>query len=79
VDYGVLDGRPFAVYGFEEGVFLAQIIEGLKERGRRLPSGVAVGIIYRRVTWFGGCTSSAWTRKTRAVLFMVRFARAISC
>jgi hypothetical protein len=45
VDYGVLDGRPFAVYGFEEGVFLAQIIEGLKERGRRLPSGVAVGII----------------------------------
>jgi hypothetical protein len=45
VDYGVLDGRPFAVYGFEEGVFLAQIIEGLRERGRRLPSGVAVGII----------------------------------
>jgi hypothetical protein len=44
-DYGVLDGRPFAVYGFEEGVFLAQIIEGLKEQGRRLPSGVAVGII----------------------------------
>jgi hypothetical protein len=45
VDYGVLDGRPFAVYGFEEGVLLAQIIEGLRERGRRLPSGVAVGII----------------------------------
>ncbi|HEU4579606.1 MAG TPA: protein kinase [Polyangiaceae bacterium] len=45
LDYGVLDGRPFAVYGFEEGVFLAQIIEGLRERGRRLPSGVAVGII----------------------------------
>ena len=45
LDYGVLDGRPFAIYGFEEGVFLAQIIEGLRERGRRLPSGVAVGII----------------------------------
>lgn len=45
LDYGVLDGRPFAVYGFEEGVFLAQIIEGLRERGRRMPSGVAVGII----------------------------------
>src|SRR6185295_17074944 len=45
IDYGVLDGRPFAVYGFEEGVFLAQIIEGLREQGRRLPSGVAVGII----------------------------------
>jgi hypothetical protein len=45
LDYGVLDGRPFAVYGYEEGVFLAQIIEGLRERGRRLPSGVAVGII----------------------------------
>jgi hypothetical protein len=45
LDYGVLDGRPFAVYGFEEGVFLAQVIEGLRERGRRLPSGVAVGII----------------------------------
>ena len=45
LDYGVLDGRPFAVYGFEEGVLLAQIIEGLRERGRRLPSGVAVGII----------------------------------
>jgi len=45
IDYGVLDGRPFAVYGFEEGVLLAQIIEGLRERGRRLPSGVAVGII----------------------------------
>ncbi|MEY4548817.1 MAG: hypothetical protein RL685_5012, partial [Pseudomonadota bacterium] len=45
VDYGVLDGRPFAVYGFEEGVFLAQIIEGLKESQKRLPSGVAVGII----------------------------------
>lgn len=45
VDYGVLDGRPFAVYGFEEGVFLAQIIEGSREQGRRLPSGVAVGII----------------------------------
>jgi hypothetical protein len=45
VDYGVLDGRPFAVYGVEEGVLLAQVIEGLRERGRRLPSGVAVGII----------------------------------
>lgn len=45
LDYGVLDGRPFAVYGFEEGVFLAQVIEGLRERGRRLPSGVAVGIV----------------------------------
>lgn len=45
LDYGVLDGRPFAVYGFEEGVFLSQVIEGLRERGRRLPSGVAVGII----------------------------------
>lgn len=45
LDYGVLDGRPFAVYGFEEGVYLAQVIEGLRERGRRLPSGVAVGII----------------------------------
>ncbi len=45
LDYGVLDGRPFAIYGFEEGVFLAQVIEGLRERGRRLPSGVAVGII----------------------------------
>jgi serine/threonine-protein kinase len=45
LDYGVLDGRPFAIYGFEEGVFLAQMIEGLRERGRRLPSGVAVGII----------------------------------
>jgi hypothetical protein len=45
LDYGVLDGRPFAVYGFEEGVFLAQVIEGLRERGRRLPSGVAVAII----------------------------------
>ena len=45
LDYGVLDGRPFAVYGFEEGVFLAQIIEGLRDSGRRLPSGVAVGII----------------------------------
>ena len=45
LDYGVLDGRPFAVYGFEEGVFLSQIIEGLRERGRRLPSGVAVGIV----------------------------------
>lgn len=45
LDYGVLDGRPFAVYGFEEGVLLAQIIEGVRERGRRLPSGVAVGII----------------------------------
>lgn len=45
VDYGVLDGRPFAIYGFEEGVFLAQVIEGLRERNRRLPSGVAVGII----------------------------------
>jgi hypothetical protein len=45
LDYGVLDGRPFAVYGFEEGVLLAQIIEGLRESGRRLPSGVAVGII----------------------------------
>jgi len=45
LDYGVLDGRPFAVYGFEEGVFLAQVIEGLRESGRRLPSGVAVGIV----------------------------------
>jgi eukaryotic-like serine/threonine-protein kinase len=45
LDYGVLDGRPFAVYGFEEGVFLAQVIEGLRERSRRLPSGVAVAII----------------------------------
>jgi protein tyrosine kinase len=45
LDYGVLDGRPFAVYGFEEGVFLAQILEGLRERSRRLPSGVVVGII----------------------------------
>jgi hypothetical protein len=45
LDYGVLDGRPFAVYGFEEGVFLAQVIEGLRERGRRLPSGVSVAII----------------------------------
>jgi len=45
LDYGVLDGRPFAVYGFEEGVFLAQIIEGLREGSRRLPSGVAVAII----------------------------------
>jgi eukaryotic-like serine/threonine-protein kinase len=45
LDYGVLDGRPFAVYEFEEGVFLAQVIEGLRERGRKLPSGVAVGII----------------------------------
>jgi hypothetical protein len=45
LDYGVLDGRPFAVYGFEEAVFLSQVIEGLRERGRRLPSGVAVGII----------------------------------
>jgi hypothetical protein len=45
LDYGVLDGRPFAVYGFEEGVFLAQVMEGLRERSRRLPSGVAVGII----------------------------------
>lgn len=45
VDYGVLDGRPFAVYAFEEGVFLAQVIEGLRERGRRLPSSVAVGIV----------------------------------
>jgi serine/threonine protein kinase len=45
LDYGVLDGRPFAIYGFEEGVFLAQVIEGLRERGRRLPSGVAVGIV----------------------------------
>lgn len=45
LDYGVLDGRPFAIYGFEEGVFLAQVIEGLRERGRWLPSGVAVGII----------------------------------
>jgi hypothetical protein len=45
LDYGVLDGRPFAVYEFEEGVFLAQVIEGLRERGRRLPSGVAVAVI----------------------------------
>lgn len=45
LDYGVLDGRPFAIYGFEEGVFLAQVIEGLRERSRWLPSGVAVGII----------------------------------
>jgi serine/threonine protein kinase len=45
VDYGVLDGRPFAVYEFEEGVFLAQVLEGLRERGRRLPSAVSVGIV----------------------------------
>jgi len=45
VDYGVLDGRPFAVYSFEEGVFLAQVIEGLRDLNRRLPSAVAVGIV----------------------------------
>lgn len=45
LDYGVVEGRPFAVYGFEEGALLAQVIEGLKEQRERLPSGVAVGII----------------------------------
>ncbi len=45
VDYGVLDGRPFAVYDFEEGVFLAQVLEGLRERREHLPSAVAVGVI----------------------------------
>jgi hypothetical protein len=45
LDYGVLDGRPFAVYEPVDGVSLSQVLEGLKERGARLPAGVAVAII----------------------------------
>lgn len=45
LDYGVLDGRPFAVYEPVDGVSLSQVLEGLQERGARLPAGVAVAII----------------------------------
>jgi hypothetical protein len=45
LDYGVLDGRPFAVYEPVDGVSLSQVLEGLEERGARLPAGVAVAIV----------------------------------
>lgn len=45
LDYGVLDGRPFAVYEPVDGVSLSQVLEGLQERGAKLPAGVAVAII----------------------------------
>jgi hypothetical protein len=45
LDYGVLDGRPFAVYDLVDGVSLSQVLDSLKATERRLPAGVAVAIV----------------------------------
>lgn len=45
LDYGVLDGRPFAVYEPIDGVSLERVLERLRERRSRLPAEVAVAIV----------------------------------
>jgi hypothetical protein len=70
LDYGVLDGRPFAVYEPVDGVSLSQVLDSLRDRGAMLPAGVAVAIVLQVCELVGRLHSVAVEEAPAAVGFV---------